>query len=329
MKWVWGQKLIDRLRGKRRTPATRHRLYGKIYYPYYNLYDPICGDEPEVYGRDGQRLRTFFLRDIHSAHSPYSDSRYFMWDRFNFCLDTHFYSHRAMLETMGKPTRRYGMLAESPAINPEDYELFDRHPGLEKDFDAVFTYSARLLSRLPNAKFVPFCANVWIPQERLSPTLHAQKTRNCSIISSAKQMSEQHRFRIALALHCKREGLADTFGTFDGGPRVPEILTVLLNYRYSIAIENIVEDYYFTEKIVNCFAAQTVPIYCGATKIAEFFNADGIIQFSPGDNIGAVLRQCSAEDYQRRLPAILDNFERAKQYARPADYLYEHYLRGA
>ncbi len=326
MSWKFGQKLIDRLRGKRRTPTARHRIYGKIYYPYYNLYDPICGDEPEIYGPDGQRLRTFFLRDIHTAHAPYPRSRYFMWDRFNFCLGTHFYSHRAMLETMGKPTRRYGMLVESPAINPEDYELFDRHLGLEKDFDAIFTYSARLLDKLPNAKFVPFCASVWIPQEELSPSLHARKTRDCSIVSSAKQICELHRFRIAIAERCQREGLADAFGTFNGGAAVPP-MTALRDYRYSIVVENAIEDYFFTEKIVNCFAAQTVPIYCGARKIADFFNPDGIIQFSPGDDVGAILKQCSPDDYQWRLPAILDNFERDKEYARPADYLYEKYLR--
>ena len=57
-----------------------------------------------------------------------------------------------MLETMGSPTRRYGLFIEPPSITPADYRLFDKFPGLEKDFDAIFTADKEMLDRLPNAQ---------------------------------------------------------------------------------------------------------------------------------------------------------------------------------
>jgi len=46
----------------------------------------------------------------------------------------------------------------------------------------------------------------------------------------------------------------------------------LLPYEFSIAIENSVEQDYFTEKITDCILTNTTPIYYGCPKIDRFFN---------------------------------------------------------
>ena len=140
-------------------------------------------------------------------------------------------------------------------------------------------------------------------------------------------MCELHDFRFNLAMKCKKEGLADTFGTFDGGSPV-KMGKTLQDYRYTIAIENDIKPYWFTERITSAFAAMTIPVYCGASKIDNFFNTDGIIIIKPSDfdNIDKVLAQCTEKEYEQRLPAILDNYERVKQYKNPADTWYEKYL---
>ena len=86
--------------------------------------------------------------------------------------------------------------------------------------------------------------------------------------------------------------------------------------------------YFFTEKITNCFAAMTVPIYLGATKIHEFFNVDGIIQIAlqDVDNIEKIIAQCSVYDYEQRLPAIKDNYEKALRFRNINNYLYESFF---
>ena len=260
-------------------------VYGQIHMPIYNKYFPITSGTPEIYNKKGERMDMFFIRDFHSAHNPYclpNPPTRFLWDRFNIALDTHFYSHDAMLETMGNPRHKYGMLIESRAIVPNDYKIFDKNPGLYKDFDAIFTYDFDILNIVPNAKFLPFCAQTWYGDKGngiVNPNAYKYKTKNVSIVSSDKLYCEMHKYRIELARKCRDEGLADTFGTFDGGQPV-QIANTLTDYRYSICIENDINPYFFTEKITNCFMSMTVPIYCGATEISKFFNPDGIISIN-------------------------------------------------
>ena len=87
--------------------CAKHSCYGKIYLPIYNLYAPIQYDSPpEIYNKDGLAMYMFFIRDSHFAHSIGPKSKYFIWDRYNIGLDTHFYTHKNMLKTMGKPKKQ-------------------------------------------------------------------------------------------------------------------------------------------------------------------------------------------------------------------------------
>jgi hypothetical protein len=48
----------------------------------------------------------------------------------------------------------------------------------------------------------------------------------------------------------------------------------LLDYEFSIAIENSKEDYYISEKFTDCFMNNCVPIYDGCKLAAEFYNPE-------------------------------------------------------
>ncbi|MFQ6739669.1 MAG: hypothetical protein ACLRFJ_03315, partial [Alphaproteobacteria bacterium] len=210
----------------------------------------------------------------------------------------------------------------------DDYKIFDKNPGLYKDFDAIFTYDADVLAKIPNAKFFPSCAEPWYGSSGrgiINPDAYNHKTKNVSIASSDKQSCDLHLFRLNLARRCRDENLCDTFGTFDGGALV-NIADTLAKYRYSIVIENDISPYFFTERITNCFLSMTVPIYCGATEIAKFFNTDGIIFIKPGDDIETILKNCTKQDYESRIPAILDNFERVQKYRNIWDFMYNEYI---
>lgn len=284
---------------------------------------------PCIYNQYGEKMEMFYLKD--QIMAPYSGSRYFMWDRCNYGLDIHFYAHNNMLFPCGQPLRKYGLLIESKQIVPDNYGIFDKNKGLANEYDAIFTYDEELLNKLPNAKFFPGCASVWYGKKDgefyWDSECYQKKNKQISIVSSDKKMCHLHEVRLELSRFCKRNKLADTFGTFDGG-RHCLIDDSLNDYRYSIIIENDISDYFFTEKIVNCFASQTIPIYLGARKIDEYFNIDGIIVLNEtqiGD-IENVLRKCTSEYYHEHLDAVMDNFERVYQYQNVYDWLYEHYF---
>lgn len=284
---------------------------------------------PKVYSEEGRLFKMFYLKD--QIMAPYSGSRYFLWDRCNYGLDTHFYSHNNMLHTQGNPLEKYGLLIESRQIVPDNYKIFEKHRGLEKEFNAIFTYDGELLNKLPNAKFLPGCANVWYGRSHngfeWDAECYKKKNKAISIVSSDKRMCHLHEVRIKLSKYCKKGNLADTFGTFDGGSMCL-IDDSLRDYRFSIIIENDVSDYFFTEKITNCFASQTIPIYLGAKKINNFFNENGIIAINEEQlqDIESVLKQCTVSYYEEHIDAILDNYSRVHSYKNMFDWMYEQYF---
>lgn len=306
--------------------------------PYYPPNKTISPDYPEVFSERGDRMRFFFLSDRDFAHDPYySCERFIFWDRYNYGLKNHVYSGEEIFRPTGSPKHKFSMIVESRAIKPWVYdEILQNKDWVEREFDLVFTFDSEILDTLENARFVPFCAGYWFDkkltagdqQVKLPPDdIFSRKTKLISIIASDKTMCDLHEFRTKLALKCKHENLADTFGTFDGGEFVRFDIP-LLDYRYSIVIENDVKLYWFSEKLTNCFASQTIPIYIGATEIGKFFNTDGIItiRVEDFDRLGEILKKCTIEEYNRRLPAILDNFQRVQEFKNPFDWMFEKYL---
>jgi len=86
-----------------------------------------------------------------------------------------------------------------------------------------------------------------------------------------------------------------------------------LRYMYHFSIENHQEDGWFTEKIMDCFRSYSVPIYYGDPKITNNFNAAGIIILDE-KNIPQQVNSLTPDDYERRMPAIKDNYNRAGKY---------------
>ena len=219
----------------------------------------IDGTMPKIYNAEGRLLETYFIKNRHSQHAPFGhEGKYFFWDRYNYGLDTHFYGPESMTKTLGNPQVKYGMLTESRIIMPNDYEIFHKHKGLEKEFRYIFTYDEQILQENENARFYPVAAGIW--NHDIKEGLYQKKDRDLSILSSDKVMCDLHRFRLELARMCKREALADTYGRFDGGEYVKSVDETLNRYRFALIIENDISDYYFSERLTSCVAAQTSPL---------------------------------------------------------------------
>ena len=58
---------------------------------------------------------------------------------------------------------------------------------------------------------------------------------------------------------------------------------VLKNAKYAIAYENFQNDYYWTEKIMDCYLSYTMPIYYGCHNIQDYFPKDSFIHLDPKD----------------------------------------------
>lgn len=293
-----------------------------------------AADAPEVYNARGEKMHVFYLQNSLNAHTPYSMvagriSDRILWDRFNKGLPVHFYSHEDMFKTADTAKRMFGVLRESESIVPQDYERLLSEPGAAEKFERIFTHSARILDRFSNAVFVP-SYGVWYGTKRqggeMSDSAFERKCKDISVIASSKAITDSHKLRLKIAREAVKDPRVDGYGS-GCGRFLEKKAEALTDYRYSIAVENGVFDNYFTEKILDCFASMTVPIYIGAPNIGDFFNTNGIICLSEKDtgNIDKILASCTEADYMNRLDAIKDNYARVQKYLDFESYILDNY----
>jgi len=206
--------------------------------------------------------------------------------------------------------RKYGWLLESKYIVPG---LVDKIKNNLQDYleayEIIFTHNKELIDLDEKFKWVP-AQGFWIKDPKIY-----NKNKLVSMISSNKNMAMGHAMRLAWVQELKDK--VDLYGR--GFNEIENKEQGLCDYMFSVAIENGEYETYFTEKILDCFATGTIPIYIGAPNIGKYFNTDGIIKISNFDDI-------SEELYYNRMDAIKDNLERVKKMEVLEDFIYESYL---
>ena len=155
------------------------------------------------------------------------------------------------------------------------------------------------------------------------------KSKLVSMIASNKGYTEGHRRRLKVV-----QAYVDKFGQDDlyGWGLTHELPLKeksrgLREYMFSFACENANYPTYFTEKLTDCFACGTIPVYYGTAGVAQYFDADGIIfldQNSPWENIP--WDKLTPEYYESKKDVIKENFEIAKSMRVAEDYMYGNYL---
>lgn len=212
------------------------------------------------------------------------------------------------------------LLIEPRSIIPDVYEWMERN---YKKFRYVFTHDSRLLKACDNAKLI-----LWgMGNANYNSFNDVPKTKYISMVSSDKELCEFHKIRKQLALDLKGHPLVDTMGTFDGGAFV-DTETIYAPYKFSIVVENYIDDYWFTEKICNCFSNKTIPLYLGSPKIYKFFNPQGIMSFQPQglkDWLEYQTPDILENKYNRRLEAIEDNYQRVRKFENFETWFFKEY----
>ncbi len=226
------------------------------------------------------------------------------------------------------PGRKIAWVIESPAISEWQGTTTFIERNLEEvmdSYEVVLTSDREFCGLHPRIRYHPAGSNLpWIPEEQYG--LHP-KHRLCGMFASAKTMVEGHHRRQRVAE--RLQGKLDLFGGACGSPRLgtgvhPDKRSGLLPYMFHVVMENAKVPFYYTEKITDCFATGTVPIYWGSDCIGELFDTDGIIPF---DGESFDLDTLSEELYHEMLPAVRNNLDRVRELESADDLLYRLYLR--
>lgn len=184
-----------------------------------------------------------------------------------------------------------------------------------KQFDYVLTHSIEVVKMLPNAIFMPY-GDCWIKEEDWKMY---DKTNNlCSIFCSEKKLTNQH----ILRHNCLSINLIDHFGYMNP---LDSKLEGLKNYAFHVVVENSDRDAFFTEKLLDCFATGTIPIYCGMPSIGKFFYEDGMIRFSTLQELQIIIDKIKSGEinYEQFLSAAKLNYDSFPKYVRKDDRVLE------
>ena len=219
----------------------------------------------------------------------------------------------ALNDTSGKPT--YIWLLESKQIIPQYYQwIIDNYEFVTSRVDGIFSCDKELCAKYPKISYSVINAVPWVQDRKVH-----EKTKLVSMIASNKRMCEGHARRLQFVdkfkdkldfygrgfneISCKEDGLRD--------------------YMFSVGIENAIYDTYFTEKLTDCFACGTIPIFYGCRGVTEYFNEDGIIFLDDDFDLSTLTKDL----YYSKMDAIKDNFERSINFPVAEDYLYQTYFK--
>lgn len=213
-------------------------------------------------------------------------------------------------------------------------------------FHTILTFDKILLDTLPNTRFCnaegitaftvfPNAMNIPPHYPKIAGEFNVSKTikmfsknnfNRAVCITSVKAFLPGHDIRLNFIKNSKDK--IDLYGR--GIKEVESKLDVLHNYAFSLAIENNISknDYYFTEKFIECIITGTIPIYYGCPNIGEFFDLRGILTFNTQEELDNILDNLNEEKYNSMLKYANANYNTAlKSFVLDNDSLYELHLK--
>jgi hypothetical protein len=221
--------------------------------------------------------------------------------------------------------KAFGWICESKMIAPHITEdVSANYKKYKNIYSKIFTYDEELIKLDP--EFFEYCfpgSNYpWTPRDEFG--IHG-KSKLVSFLSSNKNTCAGHSYRLDWAN--RLNGLVDFYGGVMGSQIIGgshsyhhnKKTEALKDYMFSIVIENCKIDTYFTEKVTDCFANGTIPVYFGTDNIGSIFDKDGIIVLNDNFDISML----TEELYYSKMKSIRNNLEMVKNMPLADDMLYK------
>ena len=143
------------------------------------------------------------------------------------------------------------------------------------------------------------------------------KSRDVSWITSTLSFLPGHKLRLRSIEALQAAGFVDFYGR--GLKPIERKWDGLAPYRYSIAFENHIGPWYWSEKLADCFLAGAMPIYAGCSNLEDYFPAGSFVRLDPNsaDVAGDVRRVVESDLAEKNRHLVLEARRRV---------LYEHQL---
>lgn len=244
----------------------------------------------------------------------------FDWYRGDEQVSEHtWYTSWTLLDALKDPSpKKVAWLIEPPSIHDWPYE-FVRDKGWI--FEAILTYDRDLieLDGIPS-RLIPHGGS-WIGETDW--VMRPKNPKVVCMIVSEKDVAPGHRMRHEIAERYKNRINVCGRGYRPFNRKVD--ILAYSHFSYAVIVESTRMDWYFTEKLIDCFATGTIPIYRGCPSIDEFFNPRGFAKFRNVEGLEMILDMIAVGAPIANNEAMVENFKTAKEYFRPEDWAYERY----
>lgn len=205
-----------------------------------------------------------------------------------------------------------------------DFNLVDYGLG----FPEIDFYDRYL--RLPHYVLYPRACKLALSDKTLSDEEYLNR-KFCNYVISNAVSADDRRQMIKLLEGYKEVASGGRYKNNVGGP-VADKIEFAKGYKFSLAFENSGARGYTTEKIMEAFASNTVPIYWGNPDIAKEFNSEAFINchdFDSFDDVMEYVKQVDNDDelYLKmvKAPIVREDSLAAKCLSEGylSDYLYK------
>lgn len=209
-----------------------------------------------------------FLKQTPDFSGRWGDFQFYFDNNIDKCDYWVVYENLPQEESVICPKENTIFIAGEPTAIKKYNEKF------LNQFSKIITCQRRIQG--PNV-FYMASGHTWFPQksyDELQNNDNVEKNKLISIVVSNKSNTPGHQKRLEFCLNLKKH-FGDKIDIFGRGINdFEDKWDVLAPYKYSIAIENSVEEDNVTEKIGDCFTTLTFPFYYGCPNIDTYYNKD-------------------------------------------------------
>lgn len=165
-----------------------------------------------------------------------------------------------------------GLALEPNEINPRIISDLKKCRGR---LDLILTHDDKILEKFPHARPYIVGGSLFKNSDKLTSS---KKNGRVSMVISNKKVTEGHIFRHGIVEELASKYDIDVFGV--GIKPFADRGDPYSSYSYTIVVENIKSDFFFTEKLIDPLLSKCIPIYWGAGDLKSYFPNVGILEFT-------------------------------------------------
>ena len=181
----------------------------------------------------------------------------------------------------------------------------------KENFSCILTWSEKILNSCESSMLLPFGTSFLhdIPEFYESFNVNNKKFE-VSFLCGRKKTTNGHFLRHKIYENGDKIKINKTW--IYEGPS--DCKKPCWNSYFHIAVENIKENNWFTEKIIDGFLTKTIPIYWGCPNFNNYFDPNGYITFNTTEELVEIVNNLTPEYYFDRLDVIEKNYKSALYY---------------